>query len=41
MAQSVKLLTLDFGSGHDLMALELEPHIEVCADSAEAAWAEF
>ena len=37
MAQSVKHLTLDFSSGHGLMFLEFEPHIGLCADSAEAA----
>ena len=26
MAQSVKLPTLDFGSGHDLRVREFEPH---------------
>ena len=35
---SVKRLTLDFGSGHDLTVLEIEPHIGVGADSAEPAW---
>ena len=27
MAQSVKLLTLDFGSGHDLRVHEFKPHV--------------
>ena len=36
-AQSVKCLSLDFGSGHDLTVLEFEPRIRLCADSAEAA----
>ena len=38
MAQSVELLTLDFGSGHDLTSCELESRIQLCADSAEPAW---
>ena len=38
MAQLVKRLALDFGSGHDLMVHEFEPRIELCADSAEPAW---
>ena len=38
MAQSVKHPTLDFGSGHDLMVRELEPHIGLGADRAETAW---
>ena len=38
MAQSVKHLTLDFGSGHDLMVCEMESSIRVCADSVEPAW---
>ena len=37
MAQSVKPLTLDFGSGHDLMVGETEPRIRLYADSAEPA----
>ena len=37
MAQSVKRLTHDFGSGHDLTVLEFEPHIGLCADSIEPA----
>ena len=35
MVQSVKLPTLDFGSGHDLMVCEFEPHIGLHADSVE------
>ena len=27
VAQSVECLTLDFGSGHDLMVCEIEPHV--------------
>ena len=38
MAQSVKHPTPDFGSGHDLTVREFEPHIGLCADSAEPAW---
>ena len=33
VVQSIKHLTLDFGSGHDLMVHEIEPHIRLCADS--------
>ena len=38
VARSVKRLTLDFGSGHDLMTQELKPHSGLCADSVEPAW---
>ena len=38
VAQSVKHLTLDFGSGHDLMVCEFEPCVRLCADSEEPAW---
>ena len=39
MAQSVKHLTLDFGSGHDLMVCEFEPRIGLRAErAAEPAW---
>ena len=38
VAQSVKHLTLDFSSGHDLMVHEIEPHCGLCADSVEPAW---
>ena len=38
VAQLVKCLTLDFSSGHDLTVCEMEPHIGLCADSAEPAW---
>ena len=38
MAQSVKGLTLGFGSGHDLMVYEFEPHTGFCVDSVETAW---
>ena len=30
--------TDDFGTGHDLMVHEIRPHIELCTDSAKAAW---
>ena len=38
MAQSVKRLTLDFDSCHDLTVGEFEPRVRLCADSAEPAW---
>ena len=38
MAQSVKHVTLDFRSGHDLMVCEFEPRVRLCAHSLEAAW---
>ena len=38
VAQSVKRLTLDFSSGHDLTISEFEPCVGLCADSAEPAW---
>ena len=38
VAQSVKRLTLDFGSGHDLVAHGFEPGVQLCADSTEPAW---
>ena len=37
-AQSVKCLTLDFGSGHDLLVCESETHVGFLADSGEPAW---
>ena len=37
MAQSVKCLTLDFDSGHDLQVVGIEPHVGLCTDSVEAA----
>ena len=37
MAQSVKRLTLDFGSGHDLVVPEIKPCVQLCTDSAEPA----
>ena len=41
MAQSIKRATLGFSSGHDLMFHEFEPHLGICAHSAEAAWDSF
>ena len=38
MAQSVKHLTLDFGSGHDLMVHGFEPLVGLCAHIAEPVW---
>ena len=38
MAQAVKRLTLDFGSGHDVTVREFEPQIGLCADITEPAW---
>ena len=38
MAQSVKRLTPDFGSGLDLMVHGIEPRVGLCADSMEPAW---
>ena len=35
VAQLVKCLTLDLGSGHDLTVCELKPHIGLCTDSSE------
>ena len=37
VAQSVKRLTLDFGSGCDLTVCEFEPHTGLCADNTEPA----
>ena len=37
-AQSVKHLTLDFVSGHDLKVCEFEPHLRLHADSMEPAY---
>ena len=30
VAQSIKLQTLDFSSGHDLTVCEFEPHVGLC-----------
>ena len=38
MAQSVKHLTLAFGSGHDLTVRGFEPCVRLCADSSGPAW---
>ena len=38
MAQSVKCLTLGFGSGHDLMVHGIKPRVGLCADGVEPAW---
>ena len=38
MAQSVKRLTLDFSSGHDLTVREFKPRIRLDADGVERAW---
>ena len=38
MAQSVKRLTLDLGSGHNLTVREFEPRVGLCAVSTESAW---
>ena len=38
VAQSVKCLTLDLGSGHNLTVGEVEPRVGLCTDSEEPAW---
>ena len=38
VAQSVRHLTLDPGSGHDLMVGEFEPHVGLHTASTEPAW---
>ena len=38
VAQLVKCLTLDFGSGYDLMVLEFELCVRLHADSVELIW---
>ena len=38
MAQSIKRLTLDLGSGHDLTVREFQARIRLHADSTEPAW---
>ena len=35
MAQSVKRLTLHFGSCHDLTVCGIKPHIRLCTESME------
>ena len=37
VAESVDCPTLDFGSGHDLTAYEIEPCTELCTDSVKPA----
>ena len=38
MTQPFKHLTLDFGSGHDLLVCGIEPRVGLCNDSAGSAW---
>ena len=38
VAQSIKLPTLGFDSGHDLIVGEMEPYMGLHADSMEPAW---
>ena len=38
MAQLVKHLTLDLGSGWDLNICEIEPHVWLLAGSVDPAW---
>ena len=38
VARSVKCLTLDFSSGHDLTILEFEPQVGLCTNSPQPAW---
>ena len=38
MAQSVKCLILDFGSGHILRVGETEPYIELYARNTKPSW---
>ena len=38
VVQSVKCLTLEHGSGHDLAVCEFKPLIGLCPDRAEPAW---
>ena len=38
VAQSVKCLTLDFSSDHDLTGHEIELLIGLCTDSLKPAW---
>ena len=37
VAQLVRRPSFDFGSGHDLIVHELEPHVGLCAGGAEPA----
>ena len=38
MAQSVRRLTLDLSSGHDLTVGGFEPHVGLHSDSVEPGW---
>ena len=38
MAQSVKRLTLDFGSGRDLAVCESKPCVRLCTDNTKPTW---
>ena len=38
MAQAVKSLALDFGSGHNLVVHEFEPRVGLHAQRMEPAW---
>ena len=38
VAGSVKRLTLDLGSGHDLSVRGFKPRVWLCAEGAEPAW---
>ena len=38
MAQLVTCLPVDFGSGHDLLVHEVEPHVGFCAASTNPGW---
>ena len=38
VTQSIKCLTLGFGSGHDLIVCGFEPHTGLHAGNAELAW---
>ena len=37
-AQAVTRLTLDFGSGHDLVVRGFKPRVGLCIGSSEPAW---
>ena len=41
MAQLVKPLPPDLGSGHDLTICKVEPYVRLCTDSMEPAWDSF
>ena len=38
VTQSVKHVTLDFSSGHDLTISEIKPYFGLCTNSAKPAW---